>query len=80
MPITKRQVIARMRKHNIPGEVSGRGQAWQVELPDESAMDRFREHVASVGGYRCGWGGWVLRPGYQVDNVDFNNPASRHHY
>jgi hypothetical protein len=69
-----------MERHFIPGTLSGSGVNWEVEVPDEAAMKAFQKNVTRVGGYRCGWGAWVLRPGHQTDDIDFNNPASRHHY
>lgn len=78
--LSLRKVKSLMRRHNIPGEVSGRGSEWEVELPDEAAKKLFERHVSdSVGGYRTGFGGWVLRPGYQGSG-DWNDPSSRHHY
>jgi hypothetical protein len=78
--MTKTQVTKAMAAHSIPGEVTGAGQNWQVELPTEEAKDQFFAHVAQVSGYKTGYGAWVLSPNYKVDSVDFNNPASRSHY
>ena len=80
LPLTKMQIKRLMERHEIPGTISGGGLTWEVELPDEAAKEAFQEKVTKAGGYRCGHGGWVLRPGYQADDTDFNNPASRHHY
>ena len=79
-PLTKMQVKKLMAQHGIVGELSGAGKNWEVELPDDAAEQAFQEKVTKAGGYRCGWGGWVLRPGYQTDDLDYCNPASRHHY
>lgn len=32
------------------------------------------------GGFRCGWGGWVLRADYRPTQGDWNDPESEHHY
>jgi hypothetical protein len=80
---TKVQVQKLLKQHGIEGKVSGSGSNWEVELPNEKAKDAFFKVLprgAGVGGYRTGYGGWVLRPGYKVDEVDYNNPSSRHHY
>lgn len=82
---TKRQIKSLMLRNKVPGSLSGRGEAWEVELPDDKAKKMFERLVEkplgiSVGGYRTGFGGWVLRPGYKTDGLDYNNPASRHHY
>ena len=77
------QVKSLMQKYNVPGKVSGRGDNWEVELPDEKAKELFERTVGkvvgNVSGYRTGYGGWVLRPNYQ-DPGDWNDPSSRHHY
>lgn len=78
--VTKIQVKKLMEANGIPGELSGSGRNWQVELPDDKTMRAFLRKVAKVGGFRCGHGGWVLRPGYTSDCLDYCNKASRHHY
>lgn len=81
LPLTKMQINRLMGRHSVPGTLSGSGLTWEVELPDDAAKAAFVKNVTKkVGGYRCGHGGWVLRAGYQADDIDFNNPASRHHY
>lgn len=77
--ITKRQVAAAMKANGIEGELTGRGAAWEVELADDKTMRKFCRLVAKVGGYKTGYGAWVLRPGY-VSAGDFNDKTSRHHY
>lgn len=84
-PPTLRQVKALLKRTRIEGELSGRGRDWSVELPDRRTSDAFQKAYqkafgAGVGGYRTGYGAWVMRPGYGADPHDFNNPASRHHY
>jgi len=65
-------------------ELGGRGSDWSVEAPDESIQDQvsdaLRKAGINVGGYRTGYGAWVLSESYQTDDYDFNNPASRSHY
>lgn len=78
--MTKMQVAKKMQEASITGELSGRGQNWEVELPNEKAKRKFQKLVCNVGGFRCGYGGWVLRPGYTCDGLDYCNPASRLHY
>jgi len=80
--MTKTQIIKALATHGISAEVTGAGQNWEVELPNEEAKDLFFEKIAeaNVGGYKTGYGAWVLRPGYKSDPFDFNHPASRHHY
>jgi hypothetical protein len=78
--LTKMQVKKLMADNGIVGELTGAGKNWGVELPNDAAKNKFFRKVCKVGGFRCGWGGWVLRPNYRTDGLDFNNPASRHHY
>jgi len=60
-------------------EAAGRGADWEVELPDEKQMRAFQRKVARVGGFRTGYGGWILRPGYKMMG-EWNDPSARHHY
>mgnify|MGYP003999506491 CR=1 FL=1 len=80
---TLRHLKALLKKHNIQAKVSGRGSDWQVEVPNEAVKDQLYKVLpmgVGVGGYRAGNGAWVLRPGYEDDNGDFNDSSSRHHY
>lgn len=80
--MTKRQLVALMRKHNIKGEVSGSGLRWEVEVPDErakKALEKVMPDGVALGGYRSGHGSWVLNPNYKSMG-DWNDPSSRHHY
>lgn len=78
-PLTKRQVLKSMQLAGIEGEVRGSGQNWEVELPNEKALKAFHEKVAKVGGYKTGYGAWVLSPNYK-DPGDWSKPSSRWHY
>ena len=77
--MTKTQVIKAMKAAGIKGEVRGRGEAWEVTLDNDKVMRAFGRKVANAGGFKTGWGGWILRPNYR-DNGDWNDRASRHHY
>jgi len=78
--LTKSSVVKAMAKAGIKGEVTGRGAAFQVELPDEAALDAFQATITSeLPGYRTGYGSWVLRPGY-VSSGDWNDRSARCHY
>jgi hypothetical protein len=77
---TKTKVKNFMKKNNIPGTVSGRGRDWEVELPNDEAHDRWNELTTFPnGGYRSGYGSWVLSPSYKSKG-DFNNRSSAWHY
>lgn len=79
---TKRHVEALLAQLGIEGKVSGAGARWEVELPDERAKNKFMKAApkdAGIGGYRTGYGAWVLSPGYQSKG-DWNDPSSRWHY
>lgn len=77
--ITKSKVVKLMNQHGIKGEVRGAGRNFEVELPNEFNKKKFGKHVAKLGGYKTGYGGWVLRPNYQPMG-DWNDKSSRHHY
>ena len=68
--MTKREVLRRMAAAGITGEVTGKADAWEVELPDDAAKDVFLAKVCDAGGYRTGYGAWVLRPGYKVSSLE----------
>jgi hypothetical protein len=76
---SKLQVKKLMAAHGIEGKLSGAGKSWEVELSDEAAKNKFQREVGQVGGYKTGWGGWVLSPGYKSQG-DWNDVSSRHHY
>lgn len=77
--LTKSKVEKLMRDNGVRGEVRGRGRDFEVELPNEHNKKKFGKHVAKLGGYKTGYGGWVLRPGYTASG-DWNDKSSRHHY
>jgi len=78
--LTKSSVAKAMKAAGISGEVTGRGAAFQVELPDEAALDAFQATVTkALPGYRTGYGSWVLRPGYESSG-DWNDRSAPCHY
>ena len=77
--LTLRQVKSLMQKHNLPGELSGRGANWELEVPNERAKKVVEKVIPGLGGYRSGHGSWVLSQTYQSKG-DWNDPSSRHHY
>lgn len=77
--MTKSQVVKAMAQHGIQGQVRGAGRDWEVELPSEEEKADFQANVAEVGGFKTGYGSWILRPGYQCQG-DWNDRSSRCHY
>ena len=77
--LTKRQIAAALKRHGIAGTVSGSGSAWEVELQDGKAKNAFQKKVCLAGGFKTGYGGWVLKPRY-TSQGDWNDPSSRWHY
>jgi hypothetical protein len=80
--VTKSQVKKLLAQYKIPGQLSGKGSDWTLELPDEKAYklwNRTAGKTVKVGGYRSGFGSWVLSPGYQSKG-DWNDISSRWHY
>ena len=50
---------------------------------DFDATEAAMEEVSALlgwGGYRTGYGSWVLRSDYAPCSEDFNSTASRYHY
>jgi hypothetical protein len=80
--MTKTQLLKALAAAKIETvEISGRGRGLEVTVKDERTMRRFAKQIAPWGGYRTGWGGWVLQAtSAPVDRHDFNSTASRHHY
>ena len=66
--MTKAQVSKLMSAAGITGNVTGTGQDWEVELPSDSMKQRFRRSVCKLGGFKTGYGSWILRPGYTSPN------------
>jgi hypothetical protein len=78
--MTATQVRNLMTKHNVAGEVTGAGRKWSVELANDAALRKFRKHVTKeVGGYKCGYGAWVMSPQHESQG-DWNDRAARFHY
>ena len=74
------QIKRAMKAAGIEGELSGKGGAdWSVELADEATMEKFQKEVCQVGGFKTGYGAWVLSPSY-VSKGDPGDPSSRWHY
>ena len=74
------QIRKLMVEFKIAGEVSGAGDKWSVEVANDAALRKFRKHVTKeVGGYKCGYGAWVLSPQYKPSG-EWSNPASELHY
>ena len=64
-------------------ELSGRSSDWSIECPNDRIQDlvmkAFLKEKIGLGGYRTGYGAWVLRQDYRSKG-DWNDPSSRHHY
>lgn len=75
----KREVVSKMKQAGIAGEVSGRGSNWSVELASEKVMNEFIARVTPAGGFRTGYGAWVLQPNY-LSKGNWNEKSSRWHY
>lgn len=77
--MTLARIKTAMTAAGITGEVGGHGVNWEVELADEQTKDRFCQEITPAGGYRTGYGAWVLQADYQ-DRGDWNNPSSLWRY
>ena len=69
--MTKHEVEAKMKAAGVQGEITGRrnGMDWQVEFTDELQMWNFRNQVARIGGFKTGYGTWILCPLYAADDL-----------
>lgn len=76
---TRSQIEKACKAAGIAAEFTGRGRDFSVELADEKAMRKFRKTIAPFGGYRTGYGAWVVSPS-GIDMGDFNDKSSRWHY
>jgi|GEM_PF-2122945 len=63
--LTLRQVKALIKKHNLPGEVSGRGTDWEIEVANENQKRKVEKVIKGLGGFKTGYGGWGVAPGLQ---------------
>jgi hypothetical protein len=75
----KLDITRKMLAANIGGKISGAGDNWEVEVDDEQTMKKFVKKVTPCGGFRTGYGSWILSPNY-TPKGDFNSVASAWHY
>ncbi len=75
----KHEVVKAMKAAGLLGTVTGKGERWEVELPDVASMREFTSKVVKVGGFKTGYGSYMLRPGYLALG-DWNDSSSRNHY
>ena len=93
--IDKRSVKKALDPLGIEYDLSGSGESLTIEFGDRETGDALLKKVhkalekafgkgpGSWGGYKTGYGAWVLKPNYNWDkdvDDDFNAPWSRHHY
>jgi hypothetical protein len=86
---TRPQIVRALRLAGLlegPGEaqgsrvlVNGGGNLAEVELLREDDLGAFQKRVAQWGGYRTGYGAWVLRPSYKSKG-DPSDPTSAWNY
>jgi hypothetical protein len=80
MTIRKSNIEALAAKHKISIlSTEGCGRTLEVEVATEKDMRKFHKHVASWGGYKTGYGSWILQASYQPKG-DWCDTSSRHHY
>ena len=77
--LSKTKVAKMMKAAGIEGELRGKGTNWEVEVANEETMNDFFAKVVKAGGYRTGYGSWVLQGEYK-DKGDYNSPCSAWHY
>ena len=68
--MTKTQVSKLMSAAGITGNLTGTRQDWEVELSSDSMKQRFRRSVCKLGGFKTGYGSWILRPNYISRNMN----------
>jgi len=71
--MTRTQIINAMETAKIKGEVRGSGKNVEIELPDDNQKKKFCKNVANFGGFKAGYGAWVLRPDYQTSPLYYPN-------
>jgi hypothetical protein len=62
----------------VQAEISRTTLGLEVEFANEQDAQRANKTLR-WGGYKTGWGGWVLQERY-VDKGEYGDPSSRHHY
>jgi hypothetical protein len=82
--MTANQIIKKIAKAGIDTtNIVKTGKAeieiWTGDADTSEELMQQVINVVSLGGFRTGFGGWVLRENYE-DNGDWNDPASRWHY
>lgn len=58
--------------------VTGKGADFEIETTEEQ-HDTVHARVSGLGGYKTGYGNWILRTDYKPMG-DWNDPSSRWHY
>ncbi len=66
-------------KESVDVYLGGRGRDWSIEVVNDTGKRMVEKVIPGLGGYKAGYGGWVLSQGYQTSG-DWNDPSSRHHY
>jgi hypothetical protein len=78
--MTKSKIVRAMAAAGIAGEVSGAGARWEVEVADEKTMRAFQRKVCRAGGYRTGYGAWVLQGEARASRPELVGLADPMHY
>lgn len=60
-------------------EVRGQGRDWEIECSSDAARKRVRKAIQGLGGYKTGYGSWILSANYESPG-DWNDKSSRCHY
>ncbi|NBW99614.1 hypothetical protein EBR03_08590 [bacterium] len=84
---TKRDIKAILKKNELLDkvELSGIGQEWEIQTSDEPTKElvskALRDNSVAWGGYKCGFGGWIMQSENQYsDRGEWSNPSSKWHY
>jgi hypothetical protein len=77
--MNKTQLVKLANKAGVTQyEISGRGATLEIEVSERDSK-KLRRAGLTWGGYKTGYGAWVLQAGY-VARGDYSNVASAWHY
>lgn len=78
----RRNLATAIAAIGLKAEITGAGRTLEIELADDQDFDVFKDQVAAWGGYKTGYGAWVLRPNYTMrgPDVGYCHVASAYHW
>jgi hypothetical protein len=82
--MTAKQITTKLEAAGISMKgIEVRRDELEIWTGNMNSTERLMNKISKAlgwSGYRCGYGGWVLRAGYKVDTASYCDKSSRIHY